>query len=144
MVVGDDAQSIYAWRGANYENILKFPKRYPEAKVYKIETNYRSTPEILDAANAVIAANTQQFTKLLAMDDISLTVTKDALAALAESALKKGTGARALRSLLEKIMLDVMSDAPDREDFAGVTLNRAVVEGRKSALIRRRQEKDAA
>jgi ATP-dependent Clp protease ATP-binding subunit ClpX len=86
----------------------------------------------------------KQFTKLLAMDDLSLTVTKDALSALAESALKKGTGARALRSLLEKIMLDVMYEAPDREDFAGVTLNRAVVEGRKSALIRRRQEKDAA
>ena len=47
MVVGDDAQSIYAWRGANYQNILKFPERYPAAKIYKIETNYRSTPEIL-------------------------------------------------------------------------------------------------
>src|ERR1035441_10374636 len=57
MVVGDDAQSIYAWRGANYLNILKFPERYPEAKVYKIETNYRSTPEILKVANAAISAN---------------------------------------------------------------------------------------
>jgi len=66
MVVGDDAQSIYAWRGANYQNILKFPQRYPEAKIYKIETNYRSTPEILTVANAAIAANTQQFTKELA------------------------------------------------------------------------------
>jgi DNA helicase-2/ATP-dependent DNA helicase PcrA len=66
MVVGDDAQSIYAWRGANFENILKFPKRYPEAKVYKIETNYRSTPEILRVANAAIAANVNQFTKELA------------------------------------------------------------------------------
>jgi DNA helicase-2/ATP-dependent DNA helicase PcrA len=66
MVVGDDAQSIYAWRGANYENILKFPKRYPEAKVYKIETNYRSTPEILKLANAAIAANVHRFAKQLA------------------------------------------------------------------------------
>jgi DNA helicase II / ATP-dependent DNA helicase PcrA len=66
MVVGDDAQSIYAWRGANYQNILKFPERYPETKIYKIETNYRSTPEILTVANSVIAANTQQFTKELA------------------------------------------------------------------------------
>jgi ATP-dependent DNA helicase UvrD/PcrA len=65
MVVGDDAQSIYAWRGANYENILKFPQRYPEAKVYKIETNYRSTPEILGAANAAIMANVHQFAKEL-------------------------------------------------------------------------------
>ncbi|HKI69760.1 MAG TPA: UvrD-helicase domain-containing protein, partial [Verrucomicrobiae bacterium] len=66
MVVGDDAQSIYAWRGANFQNILKFPERYPEAKIYKIETNYRSTPEILNLANAAIAANLRQFTKQLA------------------------------------------------------------------------------
>jgi DNA helicase-2/ATP-dependent DNA helicase PcrA len=65
-VVGDDAQSIYAWRGANFANILEFPKRYPGAKVFKIETNYRSTPEILRAANAAIAANRNQFTKQLA------------------------------------------------------------------------------
>jgi DNA helicase-2/ATP-dependent DNA helicase PcrA len=66
MVVGDDAQSIYAWRGANYQNILKFPERYPGAGVYKIETNYRSTPEILQVANAAIRANLQQFAKALA------------------------------------------------------------------------------
>ena len=66
MVVGDDAQSIYAWRGANFQNILKFPDRYPGAKIYKIETNYRSTPEILTVANAAIAANVQQFAKELA------------------------------------------------------------------------------
>ncbi len=66
MVVGDDAQSIYAWRGANYLNILKFPDRYPGAKIYKIETNYRSTPEILNVANAAIRANVAQFAKELA------------------------------------------------------------------------------
>ena len=66
MVVGDDAQSIYAWRGANFQNILKFPDRYPGVKIYKIETNYRSTPEILTVANAAIAANVQQFAKQLA------------------------------------------------------------------------------
>ncbi|HXB60289.1 MAG TPA: UvrD-helicase domain-containing protein, partial [Candidatus Acidoferrales bacterium] len=64
-VVGDDAQSIYAWRGANFLNILDFPKRYPGAKVFKIETNYRSTPEILNVANAAILANRNQFTKNL-------------------------------------------------------------------------------
>jgi DNA helicase-2/ATP-dependent DNA helicase PcrA len=66
MAVGDDAQSIYAWRGANFLNILDFPKRYPDAKMFKIETNYRSTPEILEVANAAIAANARQFTKNLA------------------------------------------------------------------------------
>jgi len=64
-VVGDDAQSIYAWRGANFANILNFPKRYPGAQVFKIETNYRSTPEILAVANAAIAANVNQFAKAL-------------------------------------------------------------------------------
>jgi len=65
MVVGDDAQSIYSWRGANFKNILEFPRRYPRAQVYKIETNYRSVPEILDVANAAIAANINQFKKEL-------------------------------------------------------------------------------
>src|SRR6201998_2640711 len=65
MVVGDDAQSIYSWRGANFQNILEFPKRYPEAQVFKIEMNYRSVPEVLEVANAAIAANVDQFKKNL-------------------------------------------------------------------------------
>jgi len=65
MVVGDDSQSIYSWRGAHFQNILKFPERYPKAAVYRIETNYRSTPEILSVANAAIAANINQFEKQL-------------------------------------------------------------------------------
>src|SRR6266699_4628086 len=65
MVVGDDAQSIYSWRGANFQNILEFPKRYPDAKVFKIEMNYRSVPEVLEVANAAIAANVDQFQKNL-------------------------------------------------------------------------------
>jgi DNA helicase-2/ATP-dependent DNA helicase PcrA len=65
MVVGDDAQSIYSWRGANFQNILEFPRRYPDARVFKIEMNYRSVPEILEVANAAIAANVDQFQKNL-------------------------------------------------------------------------------
>ena len=66
MVVGDDAQSIFAWRGAEFTNIYEFPKRYPEAQVFKLETNYRSTPEILGLANTSIACNRKQFPKMLA------------------------------------------------------------------------------
>jgi DNA helicase-2/ATP-dependent DNA helicase PcrA len=66
MVVGDDAQSIYSWRGANFKNILAFPERYPDAQVFKIEMNYRSVPEILRVANAAIAGNVKQFKKELA------------------------------------------------------------------------------
>lgn len=65
MVVGDDAQSIFAWRGAHFANIYEFPKRYPDAELYKLETNYRSTPEILGLANVSIANNRKQFPKIL-------------------------------------------------------------------------------
>ncbi|MFM1560774.1 MAG: ATP-dependent helicase [Roseibacillus sp.] len=65
MVVGDDAQSIYSWRGADMENILGFPDRYPDAKVYRIEKNYRSVPEILELSNAAIKANRNRFEKEL-------------------------------------------------------------------------------
>lgn len=65
MVVGDDAQSIYSWRGADMDNILSFPEHYPNATVYKIETNYRSVPEVIDLSNAAISANKKQFKKAL-------------------------------------------------------------------------------
>jgi DNA helicase-2/ATP-dependent DNA helicase PcrA len=65
MVVGDDAQSIYSFRGASFENIITFPLRFSEAKIYKLETNYRSTRQILSLANASIAQNRFQFKKEL-------------------------------------------------------------------------------
>ncbi|MEM7698358.1 MAG: ATP-dependent helicase [Verrucomicrobiota bacterium] len=66
MVVGDDAQSIYSWRGADFTNILEFPERYENARRFVIETNYRSVPEILTLANAAILPNRRQFRKNLA------------------------------------------------------------------------------
>jgi len=63
--VGDDAQSIYAFRGANFKNILQFDQDYPEARIYKLETNYRSTPQILSVANAVMADTPEKFRKRL-------------------------------------------------------------------------------
>ena len=89
-------------------------------------------------------AMVKQFTKLLAMDGVGLKMTNDALRALASEALKKGTGARALRAMIERIMLDIMFESPGRDDIAEVTINRAVVEGKKSPIIRKKQEKDAA
>ncbi len=65
MVVGDDAQSIYRFRGAHYDNIFKFPDRNPGTEVFKLEVNYRSTPEILDFTNASILKNQNQFQKSL-------------------------------------------------------------------------------
>ena len=65
MVVGDDAQSIYSWRGADCENILAFPEQHPGCSIHRIETNYRSVPEVLALANASIACNERQFPKNL-------------------------------------------------------------------------------
>ena len=81
MVVGDDAQSIYSWRGADMALILGFPRRYPGARVFTIETNYRSVPEILDLSNAAIRANSGRFEKDLRSSREALGV-KPALVAL--------------------------------------------------------------
>ncbi len=64
-VVGDDWQSIYSWRGANYENILNFNRDYPDAQVIKLEQNYRSTQNILDAAHSIIENNRNRSEKKL-------------------------------------------------------------------------------
>ncbi|RMG21301.1 MAG: ATP-dependent helicase [Deltaproteobacteria bacterium] len=65
MVVGDDAQSIYSFRGAHFANIFEFPKRHPECRIFHLTANYRSTPEILRLANVAIAHNDKQFEKAL-------------------------------------------------------------------------------
>jgi len=65
MVVGDDAQSIYAFRGAHYDNIFRFPERNPGTEIFRLEITYRSTPQILDFANASISNNRSQFPKTL-------------------------------------------------------------------------------
>lgn len=70
-VVGDDAQSIYAFRGANIQNILNFERDYPDLKVYKLEQNYRSTQNIVKVANSIIANNKNQLEKNVFSDNES-------------------------------------------------------------------------
>ncbi|MEC7863985.1 MAG: 3'-5' exonuclease, partial [Bacteroidota bacterium] len=70
-IVGDDAQSIYAFRGANIQNILNFKIDYPEYKTYKLEQNYRSTSTIVDAANSIIKHNEKQIKKIVWTENIT-------------------------------------------------------------------------
>ena len=65
MVVGDDAQSIYGFRGAFHKNIMKFPEKFPECKIIKLEENYRSTQSILDVSNAVLENMKNKYSKCL-------------------------------------------------------------------------------
>jgi ATP-dependent Clp protease ATP-binding subunit ClpX len=89
-------------------------------------------------------ALTKQFAKLMAMEGVELEFTPDARRELAAQALKKGTGARALRGLIEKLMLDVMFDAPDNGDIAHVKITRQVVRGESQPIVRRKQDAEAA
>jgi DNA helicase-2/ATP-dependent DNA helicase PcrA len=101
MVVGDDAQSIYSWRGANFENILQFPAKHPEAQVFKIEMNYRSVPEVLEVANAAIRGNERQFRKQLAATRAPHPV-KPALVALATNSQQAAFVAQRVLELHEE------------------------------------------
>ncbi|MGB7768282.1 MAG: ATP-dependent Clp protease ATP-binding subunit ClpX [Verrucomicrobiia bacterium] len=95
---------------------------------------------LTDTKNAL----TKQFAKLMAMEGVELEFTPDALRELAVLALKKGTGARALRGLIERLMLDVMYDAPDNSDVVHVKITRAVVLGETQPIVRRKPDMQAA
>ncbi|MBV9657915.1 MAG: ATP-dependent Clp protease ATP-binding subunit ClpX [Verrucomicrobia bacterium] len=120
--------------------IPEFIGRLPVVSTFDALTEDELMQVLTEPKNAMV----KQYGKLFALEGANLTVTRDAVRALAAQAVKKGTGARALRSLLERLMLDVMYDLPSRDDIADVTINRAVVEGRRSPLIRKKQDQDAA
>jgi len=89
-------------------------------------------------------ALTKQFAKLMAMEGVELEFTPDALRELAVLALKKGTGARALRGLIERLMLDVMYDTPDSTDVVHVKITQSVVLGETQPIVRRKPDMEAA
>lgn len=124
----------------NFGLIPEFVGRLPVLSVLSALTEQ----ELISILTEPKSAMTKQYAKLFAMDNVNLVFTKDSLKALAAAALLKGTGARALRSLLEKIMLDLMYELPGRNDVVEVTINRAVVEGRRAPLVRRKPAKNAA
>lgn len=123
-----------------YGFIPEFIGRLPMVTVLD-ELNENQLVSILtEPKNAL----TKQYAKLLAMEGVQLEFVPDALEALASLAMKKGTGARALRGILEKLMLDVMYDIPGRDDVASVKITRPVVLEEAKPLIRRKQDQAAA
>jgi ATP-dependent Clp protease ATP-binding subunit ClpX len=120
--------------------IPEFIGRLPVATVL----SELSEPQLVSILAETRNALTKQYAKLMAMEGVELEFTPDALSELAAQAIKKGTGARALRSLIEKLMLDVMFDAPSSEDILHVKITRPVVLGETKPLIRRKPDKAAA
>jgi ATP-dependent Clp protease ATP-binding subunit ClpX len=101
-------------------------------------------PQLVSILTETKNALTKQYAKLLAMEGVELEFTEDALTELASQAIKKGTGARALRSLLEKLMLDVMYEVPNNDDILHVNITQGVVTGQSKPLIRRKHGRAAA
>ena len=124
----------------NFGFIPEFIGRLPMMTVLSPLTEDQLVQILTEPKNALI----KQYTKLLAMEGVELEFTPDALRELATQAIKKETGARALRSLLEKLMLDVMYDVPSREDVAAIQVTRGAVLGESKPLIRRKSDKAAA
>ena len=101
-------------------------------------------PQLIQILTEPKNALVKQFAKLVAMEGAKLSLTKDGLGALAEEAVRRGTGARALRSIFERLMLDVMYELPSRDDIESVKINRNVVEGKRPATFRKKPSQDAA
>src|SRR5258705_8486291 len=120
--------------------IPEFIGRLPMVTVLEQLTEDQLVSILTEPKNAL----TKQYTKLMAMEGVELEFTADALRELASQAYKKGTGARALRSLLEKLMLDVMFDVPSNGDIVAINITRQTVLGEAKPLIRRKSDKAAA
>ena len=121
--------------------IPEFIGRLPVVSALRKLTEDELMLILTEPKNALV----KQYGKQLAMNGVKLRVTRDALRALAEEAVRRGTGARALRSIFERIMLEIMFEIPARNDIDAVTINRQVVLGERPPSIRRkRSERDAA
>jgi ATP-dependent Clp protease ATP-binding subunit ClpX len=120
--------------------IPEFVGRLPMTTVLEELTEEQLVCILTETKNALL----RQYAKLMAMEGIELEFTEDAVRELAAQAMKKGTGARALRSLLEKLMLDVMFESPSSDDIAGIKITRPVVLGETKPLLRHKPNQAAA
>ena len=120
--------------------IPEFIGRLPMVTVLAELTEAQLVSILTDTRNAL----TKQYAKLMAMEGVELEFSTEALHELAALALKKGTGARALRSLLEKLMLDIMYEVPSNDDILHIHISKAVVTGETKPIIRRKHGQVAA
>jgi len=124
----------------SYGFIPEFVGRLPMVTVLDELTEEQLVRILTEPRNALV----KQYKKLFAMEGVELTIGPEALSELAAQACKKGTGARALRGLLERLMLDVMYDIPGDDSVTGVTINRAVVRGESPPVLKRKADQAAA
>jgi ATP-dependent Clp protease ATP-binding subunit ClpX len=120
--------------------IPEFIGRLPMVTVLSELTEDQLVSVLTEPKNALV----KQFKKLLAMEGVDLEFSDDALRELAAQAIKKGTGARALRGLIEKLLLDVMYEVPGADDILSVKITKGVVQGESKPIIRRKQDQAAA
>ena len=111
--------------------IPEFVGRLPVVSTLRPLQSEELVKVLTEPKNAMV----KQYSKLLAMDGVDLEITEEGLEAMAEEAIERGTGARALRSIFEKLMLDVMFDAPSHDGFSRVVVDREVVTGEKEAEV---------
>lgn len=120
--------------------IPEFVGRLPVVCALQELTEQELVRILTEPKNALL----KQYAKLLGMEGVDLSVNKDGLLAMAREASKRGTGARGLRSIFERIMLDVMYDVPSRLDVRSVSINEAVVKGERAPILKKRIERNAA
>lgn len=141
----EEAEEISLLRQVRAEDLLHFgliPEfigRLPVLSSLRKLTEEELVRIVTEPKNSLL----KQYQKQLAMNDVELKVTKDGLGAMAKQAIERGTGARALRSIFESIMLDVMFEIPSREDVEVVTINAAVVRGEKAPTMKKRRSNAA-
>jgi ATP-dependent Clp protease ATP-binding subunit ClpX len=124
----------------NFGFIPEFVGRLPIVTTLAELTEEQLVSILTEPKNAL----TKQYAKLMAMEGVELEFTPDALRELAAQALKKGTGARALRGLIERLMLDLMFDAPEGGNIVHVKITAAAVRGESKPIVRRKQDAEAA
>jgi len=124
----------------SYGFIPEFIGRLPMVTCLEELTEDQLCQILTEPRNAL----TKQYSKLLSLDGVELEFSKDAVSELAGQAIKKGTGARALRGILEKLMLDLMYDIPSSEDIVSVKITRSVVRDEGKPIIRRKEKQAAA